>query len=963
MIRHVVRAIPGSLLALSALTGIALWVTFGSFDLLFLNNGVLRAAMLPPFWTLAAAIVVAFLTLAAIVWITSKAGARRLAATNTAARHITQLDPRAVRNVILPCAALGLLLLPYLPWLPDRLPILWALAGPGRVMLWIVVGWLVARGVWLLAGSMPLWLTRRQRRCTLAIFLVGAIASGSAAYAFKRSTLFPGGDEPHYLIIAQSLWRDHDLKIENNHKRGDYREYFDRDLGPHYLVRGVDHEIYSIHPIGMPVLMAPVYALGGYDLVVWTMVTMASAAAAMLWLVARRATDDAGAATAAWAACCLNGVWVFNSFAVYPEVPAALAAIAGFALVQQPLGTSTRGWRRWLGAGLALATLPWLSTKYAPMSAMLVLVALGRLWLPWRSAAPARSSRGAILIASAAVLLPYVISLAGWFTFFYVIWGTPWPSAPYGTQHETGLRYLLSGAPGLLFDQEYGVLAFAPALMVSLAGLVAMWRAGGPARRLALEVAVPFAALLVTVGAFHIWWGGSAVAGRPIISGLLLLGVPFAWRYQQQRDKHAILGAYHLLMASGLAIGLTLAFAQNGLLLAASRNGVSQLLAWLSGNWSVWLLAPAFITQSPLVAALVTMVWIAVACLAGWWLRSRAPTWTPGRAMLSAAFTCTVSVLLLSLALPPMLGRWTGTPAAVPETVRSRLLDEFDTARRPIALLFDPMRRVDPQTLPSLVEFVARPEDRRPRQPIPLLYNARFALPAGRYAVELIAAPPKPNAMQTSDTGSSPQVRELKGSLALQLGRIGAPARQWDIDISLPGIWGRGFDLPIDVNLVGFHGSPEVEQAGPSLRIRAVSIVDAHARLPDEEVLATRQMAHATLFFHDELAVPEGDGFWTPGRARMTMTVAASHERPPRVLLRAGPVATRLELITEAWRQEITLDPLAQRLLDLPMPTSDVTRLTIETSTGFVPARVDPASHDERMLGCWVEVDQPEPLH
>src|SRR5262249_44896376 len=136
------------------------------------------------------------------------------------------------------------------------------------------------------------------------------------------------------------------------------------------------------------------------------MAIIASAASALLWLVARRVTDDAAAATAAWAACCLNGPWVFNSFAVYPEVPAALAAIGAFALVQRPLDAPTlrsrddkeseskktnslpsrpldsRAWLRWLGAGLAISTLPWLSTKYAPMSGMLVLVALGRVWLP-----------------------------------------------------------------------------------------------------------------------------------------------------------------------------------------------------------------------------------------------------------------------------------------------------------------------------------------------------------------------------------------------------------------------------------------------------------------------------------------------------------------------------------------------------------------------------------------------------
>ncbi len=67
-------------------------------------------------------------------------------------------------------------------------------------------------------------------------------------------------------MIAQSLWRDGDLKIENNHTRGDYREYFfaNQDLAPHFLRRGVDEEIYSVHPIGMPVMVAPVYAAGGY---------------------------------------------------------------------------------------------------------------------------------------------------------------------------------------------------------------------------------------------------------------------------------------------------------------------------------------------------------------------------------------------------------------------------------------------------------------------------------------------------------------------------------------------------------------------------------------------------------------------------------------------------------------------------------------------------------------------------
>ncbi|WP_410960367.1 hypothetical protein, partial [Salmonella sp. SAL4431] len=48
------------------------------------------------------------------------------------------------------------------------------------------------------------------------------LVSGAAAARLTGTVLFPAGDEPHYLVIAQSLWRDGDLKIENNHQRLDY---------------------------------------------------------------------------------------------------------------------------------------------------------------------------------------------------------------------------------------------------------------------------------------------------------------------------------------------------------------------------------------------------------------------------------------------------------------------------------------------------------------------------------------------------------------------------------------------------------------------------------------------------------------------------------------------------------------------------------------------------------------------
>ena len=305
-------------------------------------------------------------------------------------------------------------------------------------------------------------------------------------------------------MIAQSLWRDGDLKIENNHTRGDYREYFPRELEPHYLTRGADGAIYSIHPIGMPVIMAPIYAAGGYQAVVIVLVIMAAVAAALMWRTALVATNALGAATFGWAAVVATAPFLFNAFAVYPEIPAALAVALGFSLL---MTTPTR-LRSWVVVGLCCAALPWLSTKYAPMSAALVLVAAARIMFPHpvhcstcAPCAPALLAHpahlahpaGARLRLLAAVGVPYAVSLALWFAFFYWIWGVPLPQAPYGAMVQTSPRNLIFGAPGLLFDQEFGLLPYAPVYILSVTGLWVMWRGGRALARQALEIAWPLA--------------------------------------------------------------------------------------------------------------------------------------------------------------------------------------------------------------------------------------------------------------------------------------------------------------------------------------------------------------------------------------------------------------------------------------------------------------------------------------
>ena len=237
----------------------------------------------------------------------------------------------AAARAALPLTPVWLLLLIVLPWLPltcRRPSSMWAgairrvrLGGVGLLVLWpgIARAWprLSAGG----AGGR----LRASPRLTagglaFAIFL---------ASAWFVSPSVPGGDEPHYLVITQSLLRDGDIKIENNHRRGDYHAYFGGALPPHYIRRGRDGEIYSIHAPGLSAMVAPAFAVGGYRAVVLLLIVLAACGSALAWHLAWLATRRHDAAWFGWAAVTLSATAIFHSFSVYPDGPGGVIALTG----------------------------------------------------------------------------------------------------------------------------------------------------------------------------------------------------------------------------------------------------------------------------------------------------------------------------------------------------------------------------------------------------------------------------------------------------------------------------------------------------------------------------------------------------------------------------------------------------------------------------------------------------------
>ena len=87
-----------------------------------------------------------------------------------------------------------------------------------------------------------------------------------------------------------------------------------------------------------------------------------------------------------------------------------------------------------------------------------------------------------------------------------------------------------------------------------------MLRSGGAAARRALEVIVVFGPLLFTVGAFHVWWGGTASPGRPVASGVLLLGAADRVVLRShEATRPSVRAGCQVLLAASLAIACALA--------------------------------------------------------------------------------------------------------------------------------------------------------------------------------------------------------------------------------------------------------------------------------------------------------------------------------------------------------------------------------------------------------------------
>ncbi|MCX6559118.1 MAG: hypothetical protein NTZ26_01260 [Candidatus Aminicenantes bacterium] len=449
-----------------------------------------------------------------------------------------------------------------------------------RIRLWLCLAFALAAAVYLgLAErrSLPVgpkakkkkrgigrrFLALPIRRRLLVLGLAAFLLYAGAAVLLVREGVTFSGDEPNYLLNADSLLSDHDINLANNYAERDYFHFYSQKADPRLRLgmyaregkKGPGH-VYPINLPGVSALMVPFYTLGQAfgdsfartailkgSLIIWAVLL-----GLQLYLLARELWKREGLALGLWAVYAFSTPVLFYAVHLYPEIPIALFSIYIYRMVRS--GRALKSLHLAF-LGLLLGSFFWFGLKYNLIFWPLLAVAAFDLWKTQRP-------RAKILWLVGPALLGLVLFYFGVWTMY----GTISPFAvyegaitgqqaqaitksfmdlPHSARVDTFLDYFL--------DQRDGLFLYAPFWLFALLGFVEMGRkARGELIRLLL-IASPF----VLNYAFFTHRQGFCPQGRVLtpISWIGAVAVGYFLAYTGNRVFRWLFG---LAAAAGAAI-------------------------------------------------------------------------------------------------------------------------------------------------------------------------------------------------------------------------------------------------------------------------------------------------------------------------------------------------------------------------------------------------------------------------
>jgi hypothetical protein len=347
--------------------------------------------------------------------------------------------------------------------------------------------------------------------------LVGAtlLALGLIILPYHRTVQPTASDEPHYLIVMQSLVLDHDLDLANDYAGDRYLSYYPAKITDIHGIH-VGNAIYSIRDLGLVFLGVIPFAIGERTGVLALLCLAGALLAMQLYLLLRDLAFDRRVAFLAVGAVVFTHPVLTYTAQVYPELLAALAFVTAVrALRRGALATAGD----LALASTCLGTLPWLTTR-----AWFAVIGVG-LVIAYRAFRPfgvRRVVAGAAPFAVLILLLSYLN---------YRQFGLFMPSAGYfliRDQQQVLAFAPQVGALGLFFDRTFGLIGRAPVYLLAFLGVHALWRRRRTHGAVLVPLGLGWLLSVLYIADIAYWWADGSPSSRYLVATVPFLGAAVA---------------------------------------------------------------------------------------------------------------------------------------------------------------------------------------------------------------------------------------------------------------------------------------------------------------------------------------------------------------------------------------------------------------------------------------------------
>jgi hypothetical protein len=343
--------------------------------------------------------------------------------------------------------------------------------------------------------NMPIKKSFWQKKWAIAVISLIIFSSLSSWFYFQEIHL--SGDEPHYLIIAQSLIQDQDIDLANNFANRDYSWYMPVTIQPHVSI--INHRQVPFHMPGLSIFLIPFILLYQaffsfcppqlYFRLAMGIINIVFAVTLFFQL---KKIHDSIWLLPFWILAILLFPIGIHAIHLYPELPAATCLMLAFHF-------SKKHSPNFLLSGLFLSIIPWFHLKY--ISALVVMMfflikpllqkPMFKKWLHFFCFP---------MISLFSLLLYSAINYGSWL---------PTAIFPKENYLDISLLHRLKTLLAYFFDQRDGLLCYAPFLFLFFFTLKTKFK------HKTLLMSVFFSYILT-----HAWTttrGAYSPAGRPLI--------------------------------------------------------------------------------------------------------------------------------------------------------------------------------------------------------------------------------------------------------------------------------------------------------------------------------------------------------------------------------------------------------------------------------------------------------------